>query len=104
MSSIFVHDFPSSHSSANVNVYVVRTFKDREQSLKIIWDCFFQIPKKMSGAVQWLVTIGIFVAQLYIFFTVESKEIRVALAIFAIFKIWQASKKRVKKEEIKQQN
>jgi len=59
---------------------------------------------KMSSAVQWLVTIGIFVAQLYIFFTVESKEIRVALAIFAIFKIWQASKKRVKKEEIKQQN
>ena len=98
-----MRDFPSSHSSANVDVYVVCTFKDSAKSENNLRVCF-SISKKMSSAVQWLVTIGIFVAQLYIFFTVESKEIRVALAIFAIFKIWQASKKRVKKEEIKQQN
>ena len=41
-----------------------------------------------------LVYIGIFIAQLYIFYSVESWEIRAALALFMIFKFWQGSKNR----------
>ena len=46
-----------------------------------------------------ILTIGIFIAQAYIFLTVESWEIRTALAIFTIYRFWQNSRKRVNAEE-----
>lgn len=47
-----------------------------------------------NHAGQLIVMLGVFIAQLYLFFTVESVPMRVALALFAIFQIWQKSRKR----------
>ena len=42
-----------------------------------------------SNLITLLAIIGVFVAQIYIFFSVESWEVRIALAIFTIFQIYQ---------------
>ena len=54
---------------------------------------------KMLNTSGLILTIGIFIAQAYIFLTVESWEIRTALAIFTIYRFWQNSRKRVNAEE-----
>lgn len=41
----------------------------------------------------FLFILAVFIAQLYIFYCVESVEVRVALAIFAIYQIWAKSRK-----------
>ena len=46
-----------------------------------------------------LIHIGIFAAQLFIFYNVESWEMRAALASFMIYKFWQGSKNRGNKVE-----
>ena len=50
-----------------------------------------------------LVILAIFLGQLYLFFTVESVPMRVALAIFACYQIWQKARRPVKNNRQEEQ-
>ena len=58
-------------------------------------DCYSQICLSImpSNLVSLCVILAFFVAQIYIFFCVERIEIRVALAIFSAYQIYQKSRK-----------
>jgi hypothetical protein len=47
----------------------------------------------VSQPTNLIVTLMAFVAQVYIFYTVKSTEMRVGLALFAVYQIWQKFRK-----------
>ena len=46
-----------------------------------------------NNLISLLVVLGFLLAQIYIFFCVERLEIRVALALFSVYQIYQKSRK-----------